>query len=184
MMKMMVTLIKNLDQLLRHQREWDHLIWWPENKKPSQKQVRLYLMRLWKVKVVGLLFKLRVMPKRHLQDHQPENLPKRHSHPIDLNLVLKTNQRSQINLGVINLHRDLVNLLKWLYKEMIRQTRANQKLQTLPDAMPHPRGLASTLKWLCKITTIQLIHQRHQLKLLLNTLGSMRKWQCKVTMIL
>ena len=124
------------------------------------------------------------MPKRHLQDHQQENLPKHHSQSTDLNLVLKTNQRSQINLGVINLHRDLANLLKWLYKEMIRQTRANQKSQILQDAMPHPSGSASTLKWLCKITTKQLTHQRHQLELHLNMLGNMHKWQCKVIMIL
>ena len=49
--------------------------------------------------------------------------------------------------------------------------------------MPRPSGLASMLKWLCKVTTMLLIRQRHQLELHLNMLGSMHKWQCKVTMM-
>ena len=136
------------------------------------------------MKVDGLLFKLRVMPKRHHQDHQQENLPKRRSHPTDLNLVSKTSLRLQTNLGVMHLHRGLENMLKWPYKEMIRQTRANQKLQILRDATLHLSELVSTHKWLCKVTMIQLIHQRHQLELHLSMLVSMHKWQCKVTTML
>ena len=119
------------------------------------------------------------MPKKHHQDHQQVNQERPHYQFLDQNLALKTNQRSQTHPGVMRLHKDLENMLKWLYKEMTLPMKANQKSQIPLDVMPHHKELVNMLRWQYKVTMILLTPQKFLLVYHPSMLENMLKWRCK-----